>query len=193
VNRFQFEHVVKAAARIAEIQEIVVVGSQAVLGLDPNPSPALLASLEVDLYPLNGGDEAIDNIEGVLGIGSTFHDNNQYYAHGVGPDTATLPKNWLSRAVRVSTPYMDGAIAICPSATDLAISKMAAGRDKDMAYVTVMVAEGMTGWESMSNTILAEMPDEMPRRRLLETLGMLEARHRRSMNGQTEETEGMTP
>jgi len=193
MNRFQFEHVVKAASVVAGTLEIVVVGSQAVLGLDPNPPPALLASLEVDLYPLGGGEEAIDAIEGALGIGSAFHTTHQYYAHGVGPDTATLPGSWLSRAVRVSTPYMEGAVAVCPCATDLAISKMAAGRDKDMAYVAVMVAEGMTGWESMRSTILAEMPDGMPRRRLLETLGTLEARHRRGMEGQAEENKGVAP
>jgi len=56
-----------------------------------------------------------------------------------------------------------------------------------------MVAEGMTGWESMRSTILAEMPDGMPRRRLLETLGTLEARHRRGMEGQAEENKGVAP
>jgi hypothetical protein len=193
MNRFQFEHVVKAAAVVAGTLEIVVVGSQAVLGLDPNPPLALQASLEVDLYPLNGGEEAIDAIEGALGIGSAFHSTHQYYAHGVGPDTATLPGNWLSRAVRVSTPYMEGAVAICPCAIDLAISKLAAGREKDMAYVAVMVAEGMTGWHDMRAAILAELPDGMPRSRLLEALGILEARHRRSINGQTEEAGEVTP
>jgi hypothetical protein len=193
MNRFQFEHVVKAAAAVAGIPEIVVVGSQAVLGLNPNPPPALLASIEVDLCPLGGGEEATDAIEGALGIGSAFHSSHQYYAHGVGPDTATLPRNWLSRAVRVSTPYMAGAVAICPCATDLAISKLAAGREKDMAYVAVMVAEGMTGWHDMRAALLAELPDGMPRSRLLEALGILEARQGRAMTCQSDETKGVTP
>lgn len=127
-------------------------------------------------------DDAMGNAEAMLQLMQEY-----------GLDTATLPGNWLSRAVRVSTPYMEGAVAVCPCATDLAISKMAAGRDKDMAYVAVMVGEGMTGWEAMRSTILAEMPDGMPRRRLLETLGTMETRHRRGMEGQAEESAGVTP
>jgi hypothetical protein len=50
VNREAFEHVIKAAADIVN-DEIVVVGSQSVLGNFPNAPPSLLRSQEVDLYP----------------------------------------------------------------------------------------------------------------------------------------------
>jgi hypothetical protein len=90
VKRSQLEHVIRAAAALAQSRELVVLGSQAILGAHPDAPNSLLTSQEVDLYPLDNPDKA-DLIDGSIGELSPFHETFGYYAHGVGPDTAVLP------------------------------------------------------------------------------------------------------
>lgn len=50
MRRDELEHVIRAAADVAE-DDIVVIGSQAVLAQYPDAPEALLRSLEVDAFP----------------------------------------------------------------------------------------------------------------------------------------------
>lgn len=91
MNRSQLEHLIRAAASIADDSDIVVVGSQAILGQHPNAPASLLRSMEADVYPLNAPERA-DLIDGSIGEGSPFHETFGYYARGVGPRSAVLAK-----------------------------------------------------------------------------------------------------
>ena len=51
MNRAALEHILRAASAISNEREFVVIGSQAVLGQFPTAPAALLASVEVDVYP----------------------------------------------------------------------------------------------------------------------------------------------
>jgi hypothetical protein len=85
MRREHFEHVIAAAAHVADEDEVVVVGSQAILGSRPDAPETLLRSIEADLYPLRHPENA-DAIDGALGDGSPFHRTFGYYAHGVALD-----------------------------------------------------------------------------------------------------------
>ncbi|HEX9188766.1 MAG TPA: hypothetical protein VGB87_16920, partial [Vicinamibacteria bacterium] len=102
MNRSQLEHVIRAAAAIAGDTEIVVIGSQAILGRYPEAPDELLVSADVDVYPKNHPERA-DLIEGSIGELSPFHDTYGYYAQGVGERTAVLPEGWEARLVAVPT------------------------------------------------------------------------------------------
>lgn len=80
MNREQFEHVIAAAADVVG-DELVVVGSQAILGVLMNPPASLLRSAELDVYPKSDPSRAAE-IDGALGDGSRFHETYGYYAHG---------------------------------------------------------------------------------------------------------------
>ncbi len=138
MNREQFEHVIKAAADLVN-DELVVIGSQAVLAQHPDAPTSLLKSAEVDLYPLNDPEQA-DVIDGVIGDGSRFHETYGYYGHGVGPETAVAPAGWQHRLVRLELPAIkrkDGTIvAWCMSLEDLVLAKLAAGRPHDTEFAT---------------------------------------------------------
>jgi hypothetical protein len=118
-------------------REIVVIGSQAILGSVDEPPASMLFSMEVDVYPLHDPGKAIE-IEGNLGDGSPFQGMNGYYAHGVGPETAKAPTGWEERLVRVEIPprvgQVSGAIALCLEAHDLVLAKCVAGRDRDWEF-----------------------------------------------------------
>lgn len=143
MTRSELEHVIRAAGRIARDREIVVIGSQSVLGQFPDAPGSLLASMEADLYPRNHPERA-DLIDGAIGEGSTFHERFGYYAQAVGENTATLPKGWRTRLVRVSNPNTEGVDGLCLEVHDLAISKYVAGRAKDLSFTRVLARYGLT-------------------------------------------------
>ena len=98
MQRPQLEHLIRAAAGITGASEIVVIGSQAVLGQFPDAPGDLLVSLEADVFTFRDPADA-DLIEGSIGEGSPFHQTFGYYAHGVAEETAVLPRGWKERLV----------------------------------------------------------------------------------------------
>lgn len=154
----QLAHVVAAAADVTKEEEIVVVGSQAILGSHDDPPEAMLRSMEADVYPYRDPAKA-DAIDGALGDGSQFHRTYGYYAHGVGPETAKAPAGWASRLVRVTLGPRPGskrtATALCLEAHDLVLAKCVAGRDHDWQFVRLAVAESLVDLE----VLLRAIPD----------------------------------
>lgn len=138
MTRNQIEHVIRAAADIADDDEIVMIGSQAILASFPSAPDDLLVSVEADLYPKNHPERA-DLIDGTIGEGSPFHETYGYYAHGVGPETAILPPGWQGRLVPIQNANTRGATGWCLEVHDLCVSKLAAGRDKDLRFLESVV------------------------------------------------------
>lgn len=142
MQRRNLEHLIRAAAAITDQSEIMVVGSQSILGAVPNAPDLLLQSMEADFYPLHRPDLS-DLIDGAIGEGSPFHDRFGYYAQGVGPETATLPAGWEARVVKVQNENTDLKIGYCLDPHDLAASKLAAGREKDWHFVDLLLQHGI--------------------------------------------------
>ena len=132
----------RAAARITGDSEIVVIGSQAILGTfsEADLPPETLFSMEADLaFPADPDDEKSDAIDGAIGEGSSFHEMNAYYAQGVSITTAVLPVGWRGRVVRYDRIDASPSRAVCIEAHDLVISKLVAGREKDMAFAAALI------------------------------------------------------
>lgn len=55
MRRTELEHVIRAAADVAGDNELVIVGSQAILGQFPDAPESMLVSREADIYPRNHG------------------------------------------------------------------------------------------------------------------------------------------
>jgi hypothetical protein len=143
MTRSELEHLIRAAGAIAGDTEIVVIGSQAVLGQYPDAPAVLLASMEADVFPLNRPEQA-DHIDGAIGEGSRFHEQFGYYAQGVSATTATLPRGWRKRLVTVANDNTRGVQGLCLELHDLAISKYVAGREKDLEFTAALARHGMT-------------------------------------------------
>jgi hypothetical protein len=134
MQRHQLEHIVRAAAGITGAPEFVIIGSQAVLGQFPEAPDDLLVSMEADLFSLRSQDDS-DLVDGSIGEGSPFHQTFGYYAHGVGEDTAVLPAGWRQRVVPVHNENTGNGTGLCLEVHDLAVSKLIAGREKDMGFL----------------------------------------------------------
>jgi hypothetical protein len=127
MRRIDLEHLIRACSEITQEYELVVIGSQAILGTHPNPPAELTVSAEADM------------IDGAIGEGSVFHATNGYYAQGVDIHTAKLPHDWLDRVVRVPEASFATGVGYCIGVLDLFLSKAAAGRTKDMEFCTALL------------------------------------------------------
>jgi hypothetical protein len=138
MKRHELEHIIRAAAANADAREIVIIGSQAILGTIPDPPAELCQSMEADVFPKDNPESAI-LIDGAIGENSIFHQTFGYYAHGVAEDTATLPRGAFDRLVPIRNENTDGKTGWCLDLHDLAISKLVAGREKDISFVVGMI------------------------------------------------------
>lgn len=154
MKRQELEHILRAAAAITGETEIVVLGSQAALVQFPTLPKELTGSVELDVYPLVHPEKA-DDIDGAIGELSRFHEEYGYYADGVGPDTALLPRDWATRAIRLHNENMGTAVAIAPEVNDLAVSKLLAGREKDLEWVGAAIRHKIASPERMRTLIRA--------------------------------------
>ncbi len=142
MNREQLAHVLRAASQIVDDPEIVVLGSQAILGsfrADELPDEVVV-SMEADLAFRDDVDGSkSDSVDGAIGEGSPFHEMYSYYAQGVTISTAVLPAGWEQRVVEYERVDALPSHAVCLEPHDLVISKLVAGREKDLEFATALI------------------------------------------------------
>ena len=143
MRRAELAHLLRAAARIADDGDILVVGSQAILGSfgeDELPEVAWL-SVEADFafFDEADGQRKADEVEGAIGELSQFHETYSYYAQGVDLTTAKLPNGWRDRLVVFDRDDAAPARAQCLEKHDLVIAKLVAMREKDLAFVAALL------------------------------------------------------
>ncbi len=175
MQRANLEHLIRAAAAVTDQYELVIVGSQSILGKHPNAPDVLLRSMKADMYPLHR-PELADLIDGAIGEHSPFHDSFGYYAQGVGPETATLPRGWEKRLVKVQGRATDLKIGYCLEPHDLAASKLAAGRPKDRPFVRQMLEHGLVGAPLLRKRIAALPVSDTRKQSMLTWLASLSSR-----------------
>jgi len=156
MKRQALEHLIRAAAAITNEYEMMIVGSQSILGAVPQAPDELLQSMEADMYPLHR-PELADLIDGAIGELSPFQDCFGYYAQGVGPKTALLPEGWETRVVKIQNENTDLKIGYCLEPHDLAASKLAAGRDKDWHFVALLLQHAL-----IEPAVLKQRIDTLP-------------------------------
>jgi len=159
LTRAQFEHAIRAAGAILGVNELLVIGSQAIHGsVAVNPPGETTRSVEVDIAVLGDVDgRSADLVDGAIGEASMFHETFGYYAQGVVETTAVLPEGWAERLVRYETPATRGVVAWCLELHDLWISKAIAGRDKDREY-----CQALLNAKLVEKSLLAERLQRVP-------------------------------
>jgi hypothetical protein len=151
MRRDQLEHAIRTACQIIDAPEVIIVGSQAILGTygeDELPTAATM-SAEVDVLPIAGTDvdteRLADAIEGVAGELSQFEQTHGYSIDGVDLTTSALPDGWRARLVPVqnaNTAAPGGASRFtgwCVDKEDLCVAKLCAFREKDQNFVAALL------------------------------------------------------
>ncbi len=142
MNREQLAHIVRAAATITGDSDIVIVGSQSILGAaDVESLPEeVTMSMEADVAFRHDIDAAkADAVDGAIGELSQFHETFGYYAQGVEISTAVLPVGWDVRAEILDRLDSRPGFARCLEPHDLVVSKLVAGRQKDIEFATALI------------------------------------------------------
>ena len=158
MNRTQLAHLLRSAARIAGDSEVLVVGSQAILGLlDEDELPAeATASMEADVAFFDDADRAkADEVEGGIGEFSTFHEEFGYYAEGVHLDTVVLPDGWRERLLKPELIDAEPAKALFLEPHDLVASKLVANRSKDLVFASALVDADLIDLDTLLERIYA--------------------------------------
>jgi hypothetical protein len=155
LKRAQLEHVLRAASRIVGEPDVLVLGSQSVLGSIPEDClpDAAVASIEVDVAFLDDPEEAkADLVDAAIGELSRFHETHGYYAQGIAVDAAVLPAGWERRLVLLENARTAPARGLCLDPHDCVVAKLVAGRPKDLAFAEALIAESLVAVSALAAT-----------------------------------------
>ncbi|WP_182347808.1 DUF6036 family nucleotidyltransferase [Tomitella gaofuii] len=166
MTRDELAHLLRAACTITGDRDVLVVGSQSILGTfdEADLPPTATASIEADIAFLDDADRSkADDVEGAIGELSAFHQTNGVYAEGVHIDTAIyLPPGWRDRLI--SWPLRAAAPAdprfLEPH--DLAVAKLGARREKDLVFVDALIQANL-----LNPTVLRERCALLPEKHAL--------------------------
>lgn len=169
MRRDQLEHAIRTPCQIIQQPEVIVVGSQAILGTyDESQLPhAATMSIEVDILPIaDTNAEAArlaDLIEGVAGELSPFEELHGFSIDGVDLQTAVLPDGWSNRLVKVQNantaagePRFTG---LCLDKEDPCVAKLVAFRDEDRNFVAALLTAHLVDAD-----LIAERLSTIPRK-----------------------------
>lgn len=146
MNRQQLAHILRAACRIVDTPEVLVLGSQSILGTfdEDDLPPEATASMEADIAFLDDPDRSkADLVEGAIGEMSAFHDMNGVYAEGISTETAILPDRWRDRLRTWGLASSEPARPLFLEPHDLAVAKLARLAPKDRDFVDALIRADM--------------------------------------------------
>jgi len=172
MNRSQLEHIIRAATAVTNTYDLVIVGSQSLLGAVPNPPPACAISMEADVFPMDA-EELSDDIDGAIGEFSDFHETHGIYAQGVDSTTSVLPDGWRNRLVRIQNENTGGRAGWCLDPTDLFLAKCAANREKDRDFNVELLRHSIVKSQDALERVPFMPIDDSARDRVRSLIGRL--------------------
>lgn len=176
MRRDQLEHAIRTACQIIHQSEVIVVGSQAILGtFDESQLPAAATmSIEVDILPMaETNDETArlaDLIEGVAGELSPFEELHGFSIDGVDLETAVLPDGWRNRLVKVQNTNTAAAggeprfTGWCLDKEDLCAAKLVALREKDRNFVIALLKAHLVDADLIASRLRTIPPEHVAAR-----------------------------
>lgn len=172
MKKAELELALKAAGQVARDSEFIVFGSQSIFGTIARPPKICMMSQEVDLYPRNH-PQAVALVVDELGRRSSFARRNGFFVDCVSPDVAAFPDGWMDRLVPFRTKKTGGVTGWCIDLTDVACSKLAAGREKDLEYVRALLSARLLSLRVLKDRIAALPVDTARREEIMELIERL--------------------
>ncbi len=106
-----------------------------------------------------------DAVDGAIGELSQFHQTYGYYAQGVKIQTAVLPAGWEHRTEILDRPDSRPGYARCLEPHDLVVSKLVAGREKDITFAAALIEHGFVATPTLYERAgLLDQPNAVIRR-----------------------------
>lgn len=154
MRRDQLEHAIRAACQIAGLTEVIIVGSQAILGTYTEDELPFYAtrSAEVDVLPIADGSDEIarlaDEIEGVAGEFSPFAELHGFNIDGVDLQTSALPEDGVVGSSGSEPEYgrpigRTSVHRLVPRQGGPVCGKLCALREKDQNFVDALITANL--------------------------------------------------
>ncbi|WP_232430571.1 DUF6036 family nucleotidyltransferase [Salinispora pacifica] len=146
----------RSTGRIVVDRNVLIVGSQSVLGTIPDDDLPLeaTASMEVDVAFFDDpDDQKADQVDAFIGEFSPFHETFGYYAQGVSVSTAVLPEGWRDRLVLVESENTQPGRGYALDPHDCVVSKLVAGREKDALFADALLRAGLVRPDTVAERI----------------------------------------
>lgn len=171
MKRNELEHIIRAAGAIADVQRIIIFGSQSILAQFPhfaesavknddkrilfqvNDREILFRSIEADVL-IPDSPEKTELVEAAIGELSLFHETFGYYVQGVDLSTSKLPTGWEDRLLEICNENTNWITGQCLEVHDLIISKLYAGRKKDIEFFKAVIHLGLLSKETLSARLI---------------------------------------
>lgn len=165
--------------------EPIVIGSQALHGKFPDVADTISVSREVDVILPNKAKLGNWIFE-VVGEGTPFDFERGYFIdHVVAvPGLPILANGWEERAI-VHEFFFDGKRQGCVrylSPEDMAISKLGAGRPKDIEFVSALLTQAYVRLQDLQN-LVSQVPDIEHRSKVQAALSTVELEIRQVKKG----------
>ena len=148
MTREQLAHVLRAVSQIAGDPDVLVIGSQSILGSYPEDAlpPEATGSMEVDTAFLSDpGETKSDLVDAMIGELSNFHNEFGYYPQGVSVNTGVFPAGWRDRLVAYETASTAPGRGLCLEPHDCVLGKLVRFEEKDRDFAAALVKEGLIG------------------------------------------------
>lgn len=139
---------------VAPDEPLIIAGSQATHAVTEYPPELARKSVECDFLFAVGKAEVREKINKELGVLTDYQDEHGYYADAVGLATIVLPSGWENRVRPLHGPN-GNVLAKCIDIYDVAVSKLVAGRAKDLEFLeSAFISELILAPEFLERTIM---------------------------------------
>ncbi len=142
MKRWQFFDLIRRVSDLTKITEPVIVGSHSLFAVTEFVPEIVDRSVEADFLLGQHGHEMMEMVRDNLGHLSDFYEKHGYFADPLGMAVVSFTPGWQDRL----QPLKDDngqVVARCLEIYDLAVSKLIAGRDKDLIFLCYLLDSRM--------------------------------------------------
>jgi hypothetical protein len=156
MTREQLAHVLRAVSQLTGDSDVVVIGSQSILGSysEDELPPEATGSMEVDTTFLDDPDGTKSDLVDVnIGEFSEFHNEFGYYPQGVSINTGVLPAGWKDRLVTYETRSSEPGRGLCLEPHDCILAKLVRFDEKDQDFAAALVGVGLVDLDILADRV----------------------------------------
>jgi hypothetical protein len=141
---------------VSKEEPLIIAGSQAAHAVTDHLPEIARRSIECDFLFAGGKAELREVLNKKLGVLTEYQEEQGFYADAVGLATIVLPSGWEERLLPLED-ESGNIVANCIDIYDVAVSKLMAGRDKDLVFLeSIFASDLIFGAEFLQRSCLVK-------------------------------------
>lgn len=170
MNFNQVRDAIDSMRVITNEKRMIIIGTQALHGVSPDMPDEIMYSREIDII-LSTKASLANWISDVVGDETPFEVDRGYFIDHVRPKPGlpVFADGWESRLIKDDS--FTGCDVYFLSPADLAITKLGAGREKDIPFIKGMIDRGVVSCDEIQDLI--QLIDEKYQLRVIQSFNSL--------------------